>query len=174
MDKDTISYSEMSTWALCRQKWNYSYGMRLSPKRRARAPAIGTCGHIALGAHLQGEDWEKAVDEWLVSYISETDLFDEEIEESLEIGDLIKSIIPRYLKHFNDQWTPVMVEDRFEIGLSGTATRFMGYMDAVVKATDGKLWLLEHKFPKRFKSDNDIELNAQLGMYAHACRRRNL
>lgn len=166
------SYSELTTWSTCRMKWYWAYELGIVPKRLIRAPSIGACGHVAIAAYLRGEDWREAIERWFVEETSKRELFDEEIAEYREIADLIAGIIPRYIDAYQDEFTPVLVEQRFEIPVKGMRLDLIGYWDAIVKDREGYLWILEHKFPKqRFRTDTDIELDGQIGIYQYAAHR---
>lgn len=171
-EQRNVSWSEIQTWCTCRMKWYWSYQRRITPKRTPRAPSVGSCGHAAIAAALRGEDWSKAVDGWLQEELNKTPLFDEDIAERQSIADLIKGIVPRYLRQYNDTFTTVLVEQHFEIPISGMSLHLAGYWDAIVRDSAGHLWLLEHKFPQqRFRTDDDLELDGQIGVYQYAAHR---
>jgi len=167
-----VSWSEISAWCTCRQRWHWAYEVGIVPKRVERAPSVGSCGHVAIAALLRGEDWGAAVTAWLKRELEKKDMFDEEIQERQAVADLIRGIIPRYLKAYPDTFVPVLVEAKFEIPIRGIRARLIGYWDGIVKGRDGKLWLLEHKFPQqRFRSEEDLELDGQIGVYQYAAHR---
>lgn len=168
---DTVSWSEIQKWCTCRQKWYWNYFIGVVPKRVERAPSVGSCGHAAEAAILRGEDWNQAVDEWREKELGKRDMFDEEIEEYDQIVELVKGIIPRYLERYQDNWEPVLVEKKFDIGISGVKLRLIGYWDAIVRSEDGYLWLLEHKFPKQFRTEDQLLLDGQIGTYQYAAHR---
>lgn len=166
-----VSWSEIQTWCACRMKWRWAYEVNIVPKRFKWAPSVGSCGHVAIAAFLQGKDWAQAVEHWLEKEITRKALFDEEIDEYRKAADLILGIVPRYIESYRDDFRPVLVEHKFEIPVRGTKMKLIGYWDAIVMDRDGHLWLLEHKFPKQFRSDNDLDLDGQIGVYQYAARR---
>ena len=172
-----VSWSEISAWCTCREKWHWIYGVGIVPVRKERAPSIGSCGHAAIAAILLGNDWKKAVSDWLKAEIGDRELFDEELEQYQEVHDLVHAIIPRYIEHYETdkhpaaKFEPVLVEHRFEIPIRGITVQLMGFWDALVRGSDGHLWLLEHKFPGRFRAEEDLELDGQIGVYQYAARR---
>jgi hypothetical protein len=149
------------------------YEVGIVPKRIERAPSIGSCGHTAVAAIFNGKSWARAVNKWLKEQLSARTMYDEEIEELNSIAGLVCQIIPRYLEAYKEeQFEPVLVEHRFEIPVRGTKIKLMGYWDALVSDSDGCLWLAEHKFPKqKFRSDEDLELDGQIGLYQYAALR---
>ena len=168
-----VSWSEIQTWCTCRAKWRWVYEVGIVPKRVERAPSVGSCGHAAVAALLRGEDWREAVGIWLDHEVRKGPLFEEEIAERRAVADLVLAIMPRYLECYSDEpFEPVLVEHKFEIPVRGIKARLIGYWDAIVRGRDGKLWLLEHKFPQqRFRTDEDLELDGQIGVYQYAAHR---
>lgn len=170
--KQNTSWSEIQTWCTCRMKWHWVYEVGIVPKRIERAPSVGSCGHIAIAAILQGKDWKQAVNFWVNRELLRRPLFDEEEAEIQAVADLIRAIIPRYLNQYQDSFEPVLVEHKFEIPIRGIRNRLVGYWDAIVQGKDGHLWLLEHKFPqKRFRTEDNLDLDGQIGTYQYAAHR---
>jgi len=167
-----VSWSEIQTWCACREKWRWAYEVGIVPKRVERAPSVGSCGHAAIAAVLQGKNWTQAVNDWLKQEINRRPLFEEEEAERQEIANLILSIIPRYLDYYQDKFETVLVEHEFEIPIRGIRNRLVGYWDAIVRGPDGHLWLLEHKFPQqRFRTEENLDLDGQIGTYQYAAYR---
>jgi len=138
-------------------------------KRLRRAPSIGRLGHIGLAAQLKGEPYAKAIHDFVENDIAERDLFDEEIEEYREMKDLATALVARYLGRWGDTWEPLTVEDRFEIPIRGLKAKLRGYLDAIVKDENDRIWLVERKFPQnQFRTEEDILLDGQLGVYQYA------
>jgi len=175
MDKNTeerpVSWSEIAAWSTCREKWRWTYEVGIVPRRMERAPSIGSCGHAAIAAVLRGKSWKKAINEWLEAEIGDRELFDEELAEYQEVHDTTHGIITRYLDRYPERYKPVLVEQKFEIPIRGMKAKLIGYWDAIVEGEDGKLWLLEHKFPARFRTDENLELDGQIGVYQYAAHR---
>lgn len=168
-----VSWSEIQAWCACRMRWHYAYEVGIVPKRVERAPSVGSCGHAAIAAVLHGKSWKRAVKDWLKREIGRRPLFDEEEAELRSIADLVLGIMPRYLdKYPLEPFEPVLIEHKFEIPIRGIKNRLIGYWDAIVRGHDGHLWLLEHKFPQqRFRTEEHLELDGQIGTYQYAARR---
>jgi hypothetical protein len=153
-------------------KWYWAYEVGIVPKRTAYAPSVGSCGHTAIAAVLRGESWMKAVADWRDTELGKREMFEEEEAEIQAVVQLVLGIIPRYLEYYQDDFEPVLVERKFAIPIRGIRTRLVGYWDAIVRARDGHLWLLEHKFPQsRFRTDDNLDLDGQIGTYQYAARR---
>ncbi len=172
MLQEHISWSEMRAWMTCRKQWFWAYSIRIEPIRVSRAIRFGSCGHVAMAAALRQEDWRAAIDLWIEkANTSEPMMFDEDKADNVQIGEEAKDVIERYL-HYVELPEAVVVEQRFSVPISGIRTRLIGYWDAIVRDKAGKLWLLEHKFPKQYiQSAEDLELNGQIGTYLWAARR---
>lgn len=166
------SWSEVQIWCACRMKWYWAYEVGIVPKRIERAPSVGSCGHVAIAAILKGKDWIQAVKDWQQYQIDRRPLFEEEESEIRAVANLILEIIPRYLEYYHDEFEPVLIEHKFEIPIRGIRNRLVGYWDAIVRDKDGHLWLLEHKFPQqRFRTENNLDLDGQIGTYQYAAQR---
>lgn len=167
-----VSWSEIQTWCACRMKWHWVYEVGIVPKRIERAPSVGSCGHVAIAAVLKGKDWKRAVYNWQEQEIDKRSLFEEEEAEIQAVVDLILGIIPRYLNQYHDDFEPVLVEHRFEIPVRCIKSRLIGYWDAIVRGKDDHLWLMETKFPQqRFRTDDNLDLDGQIGTYQYAAHR---
>ena len=173
MEKNkNTSWSEIQVWCACRMKWHWLYEVGIVPKRIERAPSVGSCGHAAIAAVLRGQSWMRAVNNWLNQELGRRQFFEEEVVEIQAVVDLIRGIMPRYLDNYKDEFESVLVEQKFEIPIRGIKNRLIGYWDAIVRGKDGHLWLLEHKFPQqRFRNDENLELDGQIGTYQYAARR---
>ncbi len=168
----SVSWSEIQVWCACRMKWHWLYEVGIVTKKLERAPSVGSCGHVAIGAILKGKDWKQAVGKWLEQEIIKRPIFDEEAADLEAIADLVLAIIPRYLDKYQASFEPVLVEHKFEIPIRGIRTRLIGYWDAIVRDQDGHLWLMEHKFPqKRFRTEDSLDLDGQIGTYQYAAHR---
>ena len=173
---ENISWSEISAWCTCRQKWYWGYDRKITTKKLQRAPSVGSCGHAAIAAYRRGEDWDRAIGNWLDSELDQQEaMFDEEMEAYQEIVDLIRNIMPRYIDQYEKEdanFRTIKVEERFEVPVAGTSIKLIGYWDELLMDRDGFYWLRENKFPQqRFRSEEDLELDGQIGTYQWAANR---
>jgi len=167
-----VSWSEIAAWCACRARWRWAYEVGIVPKRTRRAPSVGSCGHAAVAAALRGKSWQAAVELWVNLEFGKRALFEEEEAELRGIAALIMGVMPRYLEAYPDSFEPVLVEHKFEIPVRGIKARLVGYWDALVRDRDGKLWLMEHKFPQqRLRAEEDLDLDGQVGVYQYAAHR---
>ena len=169
-----LSWSEIRTFCECRKKWEFLYVRRVVPRSTARYFSEGSCGHRSLNAYYSGHDYRDGIQEWLQEQ-EEQPLFDEEIEEMHDIAKKMEEIVDRYLdQHADDNWEIMHVEQPFEVPLSGLPTKFIGVWDLVIEDEEGRLWLVEHKFPKSFYATENLDIDGQIGAYQWAAYRTNL
>ena len=172
--RETISFSEINAWSVCRKKWEFLYVKKIAPKKSRRVPMFGSCGHEGLKALHKGLSYKKAINKWVEKRIAEEDWFEEEIADIRLIGDQAYNILRRYEEIFKESnWKIVEAEERFEIPVAGLTIKLIGYSDLIIEDETGKKWVVEDKFPSvSFKTEEDVELNAQLGIYHYAALRR--
>lgn len=183
----SISYSELSTFSDCRQKHFWSYRMGLSPKGLQAPLDFGSCAHKALEAYYTMEDWRKAIADWkdskLVTYVENALPQDEsEDDEGFElegvnvgsIAEQVEAVVERYILKWEQEdshWEILEVERRFEISIPHTDYTLVGVWDLIVKDREGRIWLVDHKFPvNSFRDDEALELDAQIGIYQWAAK----
>jgi len=161
----------MSCYRRCRRQYKWKYIDNLSPKEgigRVR----GSAGHSALAEwYRNGCDLE--ADEMAMKAASSL-LSDFENSNNVSLSsewELLEIILPRYFDwaRANDSFEEILsIEQEFEIDLDGY--RIVGFIDGVVKATNGTVWLLEHKFNKQV-STSHIDLDPQMSMYLWAAHK---
>lgn len=181
-----ISYSEVETFTVCRQRHHFNYTEKIVSREQKPAPLIGIAGHLGLQNMLLKNDWRKAINDWREK---ETGIVEGEIVEPTYITDVNNAantaleVLERYERKYGDQFKPAinpqgepMVEKFFEVQLplyvkndDGMEPVFLiGYFDAIVEDIDGSLYLLEHKFPRNFRDEKNLELDSQVGIYQWA------
>lgn len=172
--KETISFSEINAWSTCRKKWEFLYVRNLVPKKARRVPMFGSCGHKGLEALHKGLNYTEAIDKWVKDQITAEEWFEEEVADIELIGTQAKNILRRYEPIFKrSNWKILEAEKRFEIPVAGLTTKLIGYIDLIIEDETGKQWVVEDKFPSTsFKSEEDVELDAQLGIYHYVALRK--
>jgi hypothetical protein len=186
-----IHTSDRITFKQCRRKWDLSSRIRqnLKPKAPAKALEFGTAIHAALEVYYEPNMWD--ADREMVNLLtvnefrhvnnlqkkergdelSEEDRID--FEERLELGI---GMLENYFlwAPARDNFTPVMVEARFEVPVPGTVGHlykavYRGRLDMLVEDKDGLYWIVDHKTTARME-DNEpfLELDEQCGSYCWA------
>lgn len=158
------SYSLLSSWRRCRQRfvWQYLEGYR-APSSIGQVK--GTAGHAALANwHLEynAEQSLKVADETFQAALVNNGLPND--ESSQDAWEDLEEALLRYYPYseMHDTFTLINSELEFNIDVGGE--NFKGYIDAVIEDTHGYTWLMEHKFNKRVYTKH-LDLDAQVGLY---------
>lgn len=165
-----VSYSELYTWGICKKRWSYAYEQGLQPIGLMAAPTLGIVGHVALAAFYKGDNWHKALAEYYGierrRLAEQNRMFSGPNIAALdEAIDIVLDIIPRYIQLWEKQpWEAVEVEMPFDVG------PYHGRVDAIVRAEDRNLYVVDNKFTTHFVQPEDLILNLQLGIYHWVAR----
>lgn len=163
-----ISYSEIQTWSTCRQRWHWQYERSIEARNSSPTPTAGSCAHEALRAWMTGDDWRETISLWLAREMLLRNLLPEEGNVYRQIAHDVALIMTRYTTEYARDFEPVVVEQEFEVRIPKTNLYLKGFWDAIVRDGNGHLWLMEHKFVGQFRSEDDIDLDAQIGIYQFA------
>lgn len=172
-DRKLVSFSEISSWTRCRKQHYFTYTRKIEPRYARRAPLIGSCGHAVIEALYQKRNLAQAATQWAVEQTEGKELFDEEVAEFHDMADLCTQLVERFRDHYaQGEYQIVEVEKEFLVPVRGTRTLILGYIDALVEDCQNRLWMMETKFPQEtFRTEQDVELDAQLGIYHGALRK---
>lgn len=129
---------------------------------------FGTIIHRIIEADLEGEDWQKALDQ---INIDEGKMFRREREMYGNLIEDIRDIMADYFAHWEGTLKPIKhggrrSEHEFRIELED-GIWFTGKIDAVAKSK-GLRWLVEHKSFKRMPSEDDRWRSVQAAVYFRA------
>ncbi len=193
MSKQTISFSELNTFAKCRQMWQYSYAENLKPKTTSEPLEVGDCIHKAIMVYYQAGDWKQEIRNWLDGRLAagienppqplqneqeDDDYFDVLSIDVSEIANLAEQVVERYILRYGEEdrtWKILEVEKRFEIPIPNTDYLLVGIFDLVVEDSQGNTWLVDHKCPKNsFRDYESLELDTQIGIYQWAAQQQQL
>lgn len=176
MEELILSYSQIKTWKSCRQKWYYKYVEGLEPIQRIQKIEVGKYGHHLLESYYKGEDISKASEEY---WLEKTEnMFQEEIDEYIEVRQQAEDMVKRYLEHYDDnEWKILAVEEPFKVNIpnpDGTESKdyLRGVIDLVVEDEMGEIWLVDHKFTSidLLKYEDNLVLDEQANYYLWALR----
>ena len=172
---DFTSYSEISLWCQCRQKWFWHYDRCIEPRRMQALPTQGTIGHLALAALLKGENVADAVNQFYLDTLQAGELFEGEDDTLHTLCAKMLAVVLRYGQHYPDEpsaWQSVATESQFEIPIASVRTRLRGTWDALITSENGTYWLMETKFvDKQFRTREMLDLDMQTGIYQWAAQR---
>lgn len=186
-----FSYSAVSTWLQCRQKWMYNYKLGLVPLITDSRPVIGSAVHFALGMAILlrrpgqpdgtfGGLIDGALDVWFEEQMQRYQglpegPYDEIHEMMSDFCEKASFIARRALSVIRiDDWetcidragTP-MVEWHFDREVPGIGL-LTGDIDWVARhrPTD-TIWLWDHKIRARLSNALAEDFNTQMGLYQH-------
>lgn len=178
--RDTISFTELSTWKICRRRWYNAYVRRLRPREDRRLIKFGRLAHLGMSAFLKGEDWRSVVDTAIAEDCK--DRFDESIEQQKQLGEEVKGVLHRFITTTLAEFTIVrdnngnpLTEFEIEVPIRGIKTRLYVRVDAVLSDGGSGHWLAEFKFPgNQFRPYDDIRMSTQIAIYQFALRRAGI
>lgn len=191
-----FSYSAVSEWMHCRQRWGYRYRRGLIAMREDSRPMIGSAVHFAMGmvilqrgtveqretynAEIGQKQIDGALDIWFEEQIARfegmpKEQFDVIHSELSEYAERAAFIATRALDALNlDEWETVydptgspMVEWDFEREVPGVGV-LTGAIDWVARhRPTSTVWLWDHKIRGKLASPASEDFNTQMMLYQH-------
>lgn len=180
-----FSYSAVSTWLSCRQRWSYQYRSGLESTISDSRPVIGSAVHFALGMAIllrNDEDrlgvLRKSLGVWVEEQLEPFEILPDDaynlIVEEFE-GYIAKAefIAIRALDALKlSEWETVldpqgvpMVEWEFERYVEGVGV-LTGQIDWVARhIPTGVIWLFDHKIRKTLTNALSEDYNIQMPLY---------
>lgn len=142
-----LTHSASQAAKRCLRQYYYQYVLGL---RRAVSGAplrIGSAVHLGLELHAKGETSDAAILAAVKSYDEGGDDYGWQIER-----ETVAALLAGYFWYYLDTWQYVSIEKAFELSLlnpdTGAAARtraLAGKMDGLIRLSDGRLFVLEHK-----------------------------
>ena len=145
-----ISYSELKTWAECPYKRKLSYQDRVKKFVGNRFTAFGKALHF-LCENLVHDKVEDPEDFFNLSFEKELDTIGQEEDNSIkemrdQAQNVTPQIIPELIKTFGEYEVFSVEEKLYEnIVDSNTGYNFKGFIDLVIKTSDGKYHIIDWK-----------------------------
>jgi len=161
--KQVSTYSEIMSRRRCLLQHHYAYVQKLEKKTPGLPLTLGSLGHTLLEAKYREGDWRPA----LTQYVEDqwVKLFD---EQRFEYGDLpgeMARLLTGYDYHWrNEKWIVIDTEVSFLAKLTEKAY-LAGKIDLVVEDSNGKLWVVDHKFVKQRPDDDFLMMELQTTLY---------
>jgi len=160
------SYSKIMTRRRCAMQYYYAYTLNLQKKVPSLPLTLGSLGHRLLEAKYRDGDWKLELEK----YVKEEwcKMFE---EQQAEYGDL-PSEAERLLRGYdyfwkNDKWKVLGTEVSFLIRLTKNIG-IVGIIDLIVEDSNGKIWVVDHKFVKTIPEDNYLMMELQTTLYYFA------
>lgn len=146
-----ISYSRVRKWLTCRRQHWYRYVRRITRNRKGEPLYIGSVGHEMLAHRIMGKPWMMPLDTYnkqLKGYFAE--------ERSMYRLLLARAanMVRNYIDYYrNDGLRYLRVKGvKCEIPLAFNlkpGIDVIAYLDAMPIDSEGRRWLMEHKFMKK-------------------------
>jgi hypothetical protein len=147
-----LSYSKISTWLTCRQRFYYEYEMGLAPKRKSMALQVGGLLHQLMKEYYTGQlDLEEFNDlQKVVQKFHKANSEGESMEVALTAAQLMLGYIRKYQ---GEQVEVTDVEQTFFMPRTEPETKMFyiihGTIDAMIRFEETKRWQFEHKTTAR-------------------------
>lgn len=167
-----ISQSEVDAYLMCRRRHFYAHGEKIVPIRSSEALNRGTIGHDALDAFFQerknGGSHKSCVDasrERLNSHYS--------VENMAVLTQLYPLMDTwwAWAESATAGWEVVATEEEYRLQVPKTDLIFPFKIDLLIRQeSNGKLYLVDHKFVQDFYSSDLITILPQTAKYVGAMR----
>lgn len=187
-----ISYSAFKNWTVCPYYYKLTYEDRISLFNGNIYTAFGTAVHKACEEILLGTDVDikKLFKDSFKQNLKElpeeeiAKLNQKSVVDFYNQGDaILEYIMPEVIRHFGDDFEVFSVEEDLMIGIEDfdnleNQYDFKGFIDLVVKTSDGKYHILDWKtcsWGWNAEKRNDKIVNYQLTFYKHYfCKKHNI
>jgi hypothetical protein len=177
----SVSHSEVDSYLLCRRKHYYGYGMSLERINTSHSLATGTAGHRILEAFYKAILQEKMWDEALSIAQTEYELIvDEGYENAPNRAELHDMLFHEEWGYFANEymvrngWTVLAVEQEFSLVYDEeTEASYPFVVDMIMRDSDGKYVVIDHKFVYDFYTPSQTDLQPQIPKYIGALRAMN-
>jgi len=185
----SVSHSEVDSYLLCRRKHYYGYSLSLERVSTSHSLATGTAGHRILETFYKtllsaGETADKQLNAWDQAITTAQQEYETIVGEGYGDGPnraLLHDIL------FNDDWgyfaneymtragwTIMAVEAEFSLVYDeDKQSSYPFVVDMIVKDTEGRFVVIDHKFVYDFYTPEQTDLQPQIPKYIGALRAMN-
>jgi hypothetical protein len=185
----SVSHSEVDSYLLCRRKHYYGYSLSLERVSTSHSLATGTAGHRILETFYKtllsaGETADKQLNAWDQAITTAQQEYETIVSEGYEDAPnraLLHDIL------FNDDWgyfaneymtragwTIMAVEAEFSLVYDeDKQSSYPFVVDMIVKDTEGRFVVIDHKFVYDFYTPEQTDLQPQIPKYIGALRAMN-
>lgn len=164
----TVSNSRLKTWKNNHYDHYMKYVKRLVPKAKSGPLVRGNMIHECLEAYYNGKSWTKTLDRLEAEYHKNT--FAEERAEMGDIPKMARELLEAYFLFYEEEDADTeYLENELHFKLPLTEEiEIEGYIDAVIKDPEGKIWVKDYKTYKSMKDYSFFHLNTQSAIYIWA------
>lgn len=162
-----VSNSKISTWRKCHRCYYYKYCEHLRPKVKSSALQRGSILHECIEAYDSGRSWRRVFEPFRDQFYQTT--FREEMVEIGDIPAMVEELMENYQALYdNDGLEYLGSEVHFILDLIPGQVQIEGYLDAIVKDENTRIWCKETKTYKRSPNYDFLLMNTQSSLYLWA------
>jgi hypothetical protein len=177
----SVSHSEVDSYLLCRRKHYYGYGLSLERISTSHSLATGTAGHRILEAFykaiLEKHTWDEALSTAQTEYELIVDEGYENVSNRADLHDMLFHEEWGYFANeymVRNGWTVLAVEQEFSLIYDEeTQASYPFVVDMIMRDSDGKYVVIDHKFVYDFYTPSQTDLQPQIPKYIGALRAMN-
>lgn len=159
-----VSNSKMKTWQRCKYSYHLKYNEKLVRKVKPGPLQRGSIIHECLEAYHNGKSWKKPLKEFTAEFNKST--FAEERVELGDIPGMVNELLENYFYYYEDEeFEHLQNEMEFEWPLTKDII-ITGFIDAIVKDSDGRVWVKEYKTFARSPDREFLMFNNQASIYS--------
>ena len=168
----TVSYSEIMAYRRCPKIHDYAYVQRIQKRSRGAPLMRGTILHTMLDAVINKrlikgyigngpcvvlEDYEDRYGEMFLS----------EVDEYGTIIDDCRTIFRNYITEYAKELLTYEETEIFVAADLSNDLRLIGYIDKIARDTEGRRWIMDHKFMKDIPGLDMRFTDIQLVVYCY-------
>jgi len=157
------TYSEIMSRRRCPMQHYYAYKLKLEKKVPGLPLTLGVLGHRLMEAKYRDGNWEAELERYVAEEWNK--MFE---EQQAEYGDLpgeARRLMRGYTYFWeNNRWNTLDTEVSFLIRLT-EKIGIAGVIDLVIEDTNGKIWVVDHKFVKTIPDDDYLMMELQTTLY---------
>lgn len=165
-----VSNSQVTSWNTCKKQHYYAYGMKLAKRELDDAPYRGIIGHEALAVYYTTGSRELALQVVIDELVKQITLDPMDFSKHQILKDL-KVLLTKYFDHYErqDYFKVLLVEHELRTPIDENIEYGM-FLDLLIENRKGELWVFDHKFVYNFKSETDLQYDAQQAKYIYTCQ----
>jgi RecB family exonuclease len=167
-----VSYSEISSYRKCPHLHRLEYKDRWRAETTSPALAKGSLWHKVMEWHY-GQLLQAQAGILTPTDVGALLVGAEDIWRESEHADLLRWMYRGYLETYelDESWTIIAVESQHEFWLptawgSRAHTRLKMIVDLVVRDSQNRIWLVDHKTGKDLPNEYELDLDDQFTLYA--------
>lgn len=165
-----VSWSRVKLARKCLKAHHYKYHENLTRKRKSVAPFKGHMLHAMLDGHINSKINKnyQGKDAWGVLEKYEEEYGQMFLEEQEEYGDIIgdcSKIFEGYLRMYKKDPLKYEESESFVATDLTDDIRLVGYLDKIATDSQGRRWIIDHKFVKTIPTMDELWAELQLLIY---------